>query len=122
MKKILWWYTKFVKWRMRHRRHLNIKGLYVCYYLIDKYILYRKPDDYFEEYEKAVTATLERMRKTRFFERMGISEDRSWPAFFTLGNYILMASKDMQKQIYDYLGDWPYKYRLEEYVKSGVLV
>lgn len=114
--------VKFFKWRMHRKMRLTTQGLYAAYYIIDKYLTMKKPDDYNEAYERPITHTYERMKHTHMFGKLKIEENRELPAFFTLGNYILVASDDMQEKIYNYLGDWPRVDVLKKYVKSGVFV
>lgn len=123
---IRYWYkyykTKIFKWHLRRTKSLSIKGLYACYYIIDKYLCCTNPEDYNEEYEKPIVLTLIRLRQMDLFKKLGIEENLTDAAFFTVGNFLVIASDEMREQIYTHLGNWPFIDRLKLYVKSGVLV
>lgn len=125
-RKIIYWLkyfkTKIFKWRLRHTKTLSIKGLYACYYIIDKYLTRTKPDDHNEEYEIPVTMTFKRMCEMNLFNKVGIKPNLVDAAFFTVGNFLLVAPNDMREKIYAYFNDWPYVDRLKLYIKSGALV
>ena len=115
-----WWHTKLRKWYIRKTRTVNAKGVYLCYYIINKYISCTTPDDQNDEHERPISATLERMH--RLFAKTGIPERRKDAAIFTLGNVLSFASDDIRQKIFDYLNDERLKEQLEKYIKSGVIV
>ena len=114
--------TKWQKFKLRHTKSLSIKGLYASYYIIDKYLLKTKPDDYFQDYETSVDITYQRMLKRDLFTKFQVEPNRNDAAFFTIGNYLIVASDEMREQIYNHFGDWAYVENLKQYVKSGVLI
>ena len=115
-------YMKFYKWRLRRRSSLTDKGLYATYYIIDKYLLQTKPNDYFEEYEQPVDSALKRLEKIDIFQKLNIEPNRIDGAFYAICLFLLVASDEMREKIYEHCGDWPHVEKLKEYIKSGVII
>lgn len=94
---------------------LTPKGIYFCYYLIQKYINENSKDDYNEEYEKMVDKALERIEKRKFFSsfkdefgnEVEIDEfdKRAFAATTTIILMLYGISKKDCEKIYNYIED-----------------
>lgn len=116
-RKLAIWYVYHIK-----GRRMSPKGLYLCYYIANKYLLNVNPTDFNQEYEDEIANTLERMRLLHLFERLNIPENRADAAFFTMVKLLIIATPEDRETAYGFLKDWPQLPTLKKYVKAGIVI
>ena len=106
------WYRYYIR-----RQRTTIKGLYLAYYIADKYLL-GKQIDIIQEYETMIDSTEARMKKISLLTTCG----RADAAFFALVHLVIFSTPEMKDKIYSYLKDWRYLSSLKKYVKAGIIL
>ena len=70
MRKLLYHFLHWIHNKIYRPRHqLTARGLYACYYIIEKYINETRPNDFNQDYEEMIDKKLATIEKTSFFSR-----------------------------------------------------
>jgi len=121
-RKLITWYIYLRKQLWRWKKRTSIQGQYCAYYILDKYFLKTKSDDYMEAYEKVIDLTMELMLKVKIFEQCEVLPNREDAAFFTLVRLTFFARKDMREAIYEYGKNWEGIPIVKAYIKKGFVL
>ena len=106
-----WLHNKLYKPKYK----LTARGIYLCNYLIEKYINETRPDDYNQDYEEIVDKKLTYIKSTPFFNHfkdkneeiveIPESDKRDFAAQMVIVGMLYSCREEDRNKIYQYITD-----------------
>lgn len=110
-------FYRFIHWirnkTYRPHHQLTARGLYACYYIVEKYINEMQPNDFNQDYEEMIDKKLETIEKTSFFysfknedgsaEQISDSDKRDFAAQMVIAAMLYLCNEKDRETVYGYI-------------------
>lgn len=114
MRKIFNHFRHWLHNKMYKPKHqLTGRGIYLCYYIIEKYINETQRDDFNQEYEEMIDKKLARIESTTFFNHfknqqgnameISDSDKRDFAAQMVIAGILYLCRKEERNKVYAYI-------------------
>lgn len=120
-----WLHNKMYK--PKHK--LTARGIYLCYYIIEKYINETRKDDFNQEYEEIIDKKLARIELTSFFNNfknqqgnvieVSDSDKRDFAAQMVVAGMLYLCRKEERNKIYAYIKNENIRELIKKCVEEG---
>ena len=122
-----WLHNKLYKPKYK----LTARGIYLCNYLIEKYINETRPDDYNQDYEEMVDKKLTYIKSTPFFNHfkdkneeiveIPESDKRAFAAQMVIVGMLYSCREEDRNKIYQYITDEHALELIKKCVEKGLV-
>lgn len=110
-------FYRFIHWirNKTHKPHhqLTARGLYACYYIVEKYINEMQPNDFNQDYEEMIDKKLATIEKTAFFysfknedgstKQISDSDKRDFAAQMVVVAMLYLCGEKDRETVYGYI-------------------
>lgn len=114
MRKLFYRFIHWIHNKLYKPKHkLSARGIYLCYYIIEKYINETRKDDFNQEYEEMIDKKLARIESTPFFSRfkdkegdtveISDSDKRDFAAQMVIAGILYLCRKEERNKVYAYI-------------------
>lgn len=132
MRKIFYRFRHWLHNKLYKPKHkLTARGIYLCNYLVEKYINETRPDDYNQDYEEMVDKTLAHIKSTPFFNRfkdkngevteIPESDKREFAALMVIVRMLYLCREEDRNKIYQYIADEHALKLIKGCIKEGMV-
>lgn len=126
-------FNRFRHWlhnKMYKPKHkLTARGIYLCYYIIEKYINETRKNDFNQEYEEMIDKKLARIESTLFFNNfknqqgnaieVSDSDKRDFAAQMVVAGMLYLCRKEERNKIYAYIKNENIRELIKKCVEEG---
>ena len=114
MRKLFYHFIHWVHNKIYRPHHqLTARGLYACYYIIEKYINEMQPNDFNQDYEEMIDKKLEIIEKTSFFysfknedgsaAQISDFDKRNFAARMVIAAMLYFCGEKDRERVYSYI-------------------
>lgn len=114
MRKLFYRFIHWIHNKLYKPKHkLSARGIYLCYYIIEKYINETRKDDFNQEYEEMIDKKLARIESTSFFSRfkdkegdtveISDSDKRDFAAQMVIAAMLYFCGEKDREKVYNYI-------------------
>lgn len=132
MRKLFYRFIHWIRNKIYRPRHqLTSRGLYACYYIVEKYINEMQPNDFNQNYEEMIDKKLETIEKTSFFysfknedgsaAQISGSDKRDFAAQMVVAAMLYFCGEKDREKVYSYIEDEHALELIKGCIKEGLV-
>lgn len=132
MRKLFYRFIHWIHNKLYKPKHkLSAHGIYLCYYIIEKYINETRKDDFNQEYEEMIDKKLALIESTPFFSRfkykegdtveISDSDKRDFAAQMVIAGILYLCRKEERNKVYAYIKNENILELIKKCVEEGLV-